>query len=306
MDTDLVVSDLMEVLERRSGRWPATLRSAPRLLDLPRYRLAGDPTVTLATDITAAIARLPEAVQHDANMLLNIRPKRLKRERWEAIGAQSYSGDAKKWRAIAVFTRVAVELLELWSGSNNQSSYKILDANLRVVVASTLGLNGKCERFRFHFSWRIEPMVPDLTSFSFSHRVRAWFKKVTVATANQRKCRAATHDREHDEDHWYGLFLHESLPVGVPAEVAADVEYMTSDRGTTRETSYVPPMSLNTLSLALQSPYGRYRKYRCVERIGPAAEIIREFDAISIDRDGTSHYQIPSPRTDCRYALEWP
>lgn len=298
-DIDLVVSELRRVLEARKGRWPNTLRNASRLLEDPRYQASDDATAALATDLTAAIARLPTPLRHDADVLLDITGPRSMGERWRAVGAEGYSGDARRCHAGAIFTRVAVELLGLWSKSTDERSYKILTTDIKVFVNPRLARWGHHDYIQVHFSWTIEPLISDLLFFSFRHQLDADYMRIDACALYK----ASAHLSEAGYNHWYGLCLHQPPSLGVPVEITAVIEYEKHNPTMRREVSYIPPDPLKELSIVMIHRDARFGSSRCVERTGPVAKVARWFDGTV---SGTAtHYHIASPRTDCQYALEW-
>src|ERR1700710_1481444 len=97
MDIDTVTEQLRAVMKAKEGRLVDAVASASKLLLLPRYKV-DDPRGLLASDIEAAIARLPTEVANDASNLLPINHSHeLLTQRWEAMGVLGHSGPARKW-----------------------------------------------------------------------------------------------------------------------------------------------------------------------------------------------------------------
>jgi hypothetical protein len=312
-DIDLVVSELREVLEVRKGRWPTTLGHAPRLLEDSRYETSADRIADLARDLTAAIARLPAELRHGADVLLDITTPRTKTERWQAIGAEEYSGDARKYLATTIFTRVAVELLGLWSESGNTHSYRLVDLDIDVVVQDNSTFReGQHERCFVLFRWTIVPTVADLAFFSFYHRtLKPFAVKKLRATFNAQTCEPPAYrddivDRE--PRHWLGIILPFTPKSDTPAKIEVLVEYHSSDPHNEGELTYVPTRKLDTLGFGLTLPPTMYphddSRHLCQERSGAHDQRTRTFPSIMDDTERVA-YSITEPRQNLKYTLSW-
>jgi hypothetical protein len=246
-------------------------------------------------------------------VLLDITTPRGKTERWEAVGAKQYSGDARRCHATAIFTRVAVELLGLWRESGNTQSYRLVDLDIDVVVKNKSTFReGQHERCFVLFRWTIVPTVSDLAFFSFSHRtLKPFVVKKLHASLNEQPCEAPTYrddvvDRE--PRHWLGLLLPFSPPFGTLAKIEVLIEYRSSDPDCVGELTYVPTRTLDTLEFGLTLPSNIYphddSRHLCQEHGGPHDQRTRTFPPFMDDTERVA-YSITEPRQDRKYTLSW-
>jgi hypothetical protein len=319
MDIDTVIEDLHAVMKyTREGTFEDAVGQASNLLRLARYRTAeGEPHSLLASDIKAAIARLPAEVQRDANGLLPIdEPGSYLDARWRAIGAANFPGQAKEWRWRSVLGRVAVELLTLHARETNggvQRSIRIqsLHVFVRLVYDSEVRPDVVSRIVIFH--WGVESQVSDMQWFAFPFSTRSFVVRnlvvslTEVPSAGPTVIRVPVSESSDADNYWYVCLLRGPLPVAQPVDLGFS---MACD-----ETSSSPPwfeytlqVPVEQLTLTVQG-HRATTEYALSEREAGTDRIIREEAAFSKAADGQPplvRYEPPSPEVGHTYRVAWP
>jgi hypothetical protein len=300
MDIDTAIEQLRAVMEVKKGELVDAVSAAPKLLQLARYKKTDDRQKLLASDIEAAIARLPPDVAEDANNLLPItNPGSYLSARWNAIGAAGYSSPAKRWRWTSVFGRVAVELLSLQEGDHEQLSYRVLDLHLDVNVTYQ-----DSEQHRItSFEWIIESTIPDMRWFGFTHnvhdlKVSDWECQIE---GHAKVGHVPVRSRGEDGEHWYVVSLGKTLPMGKPVSIKTAM-HAVGPRGKFPWLSYTLPGPIEKLLLTVDVPRDEATKFICQEL--EVRDVCSETDHRR-DGDATMSYEPISPRKGRTYRLEW-
>jgi hypothetical protein len=311
VDIETVVADLKQVMARRSGSWPETLGSASRLLQLPRYRAADDAIPLLAADIEAAIARLPEALQRNATVLLNTSGEwGLKRNVWDALGVGESSSTAKRLTWTNVFTHIAVELLKLFDEQAGvrlgveQPSFRVLHLH----VHASERFDEKMIR-TVSMTWQIKPTVSDLRHFYFYHPSPEplAFLRFTGGTDDEGSMAAGRieHGDFGEEAHWYVLILRHPLPIDVPTTVDTSIQwtYLPGARVQQHLDYNISRIPIEGLSFSLETLF-RAKEHVCVAIDRATNEVARRYEPTDTENEG-SHFEIPSPQADMTYRVSW-
>jgi hypothetical protein len=300
MDIDTVIEQLRAVMEVKKGGLVDAVSAAPKLLRLPRYKLAEDRQKLLASDIEAAIARLPPDVASDANNLLPItQPTSYLNARWQAIGAGGYSAPAKTWRWKSVFGRLAIELLKLQDNDSGQQSYRVLFLHIDVNVT----YKGAEQHRMTSFEWRIQSIVPDMRWFGFTHNVHDLKLKDwdCQSEGHAKVGRVPVRSMGEDGDYWYVVSLGEALPVGKPVTIKA-VTHAVGPRNNYPWLSYTMPFQVDRLLLTAEAPRAEATKFTCQELTG--GEVIAKTE-YQRDADASMSYEPSTPHKGHTYRLDW-
>lgn len=294
MDIDTTIRELDQVLHYRGreGLVEAAAR-APKLLKQDRYRQADDAHKSLANDIEAAIARLPEDLQKAANGILPIdKPNAFLNARQSSIGIGKYSPVAVQWHRTAVLGRVAGELIKVYTAT--PPSYRILDLDINVWeydYTVKIGVGPTTYTRNIEFRWTLESLVSDLRWFAFSYRTPRRLKLRHL----HRPCGPGDGGdifRQHlppaREWGWdwipgaldsdavpsYLLRLSDTPPAGAPIGLLVRLTFDKANK-VERRFDYVPTVPLKRLSLSF--PYGRAGKRNCRELDDATNAVLREF-----------------------------
>jgi hypothetical protein len=276
------------------------------------------------------MSRLPKSVLSDIDVLLGVtkhRPR--KTDRWAAIGAGGYSSDAKRWRAVAAFSRLAVEFLGLPTVASQvraHPSYRILETRIHVSTYSTTArgmLPVSLHTRTLGFSWTIESLVTDLEWFTFP--LHDWYDglkfKSFTASGPDDCCRTTRHVSKPYGWSLYILLLQPGLPTGVPIELRGQIVYHKADKARP-VLVYVPPRPTKRLVLSCDTAVnlGEQPKSSCtvldkfqgeaLKQLTPKIVVKETTDLRPLGGDGVVEtrreiYRVPSPRAGRCYELGW-
>lgn len=223
MDIDTVIEQLHAVMDVKKGGLIDAANAAPKLLQLSRYKRADNPQALLASDIEAAIRRLPPDLANDANNLLPIKhPTSYLSTRWNEIGAAKYSAPAKRWRWTSVFGRVATELIKLYNDDATSLSYHVNHLHIHQVVYAPGPLE-ETHRLMI-FTWDIESRVEDLQWFAFAYSTKNQsYSKWEALDESVAVARIPVADSYDSENHWYIIHMPNSPRANQPVKLCVGI-----------------------------------------------------------------------------------